>query len=83
MRVDLKISGKNQGNPLNLEKIREKSGKLLSPKMNSSCCILKENVLDIGLKAYILTDVKGFSKHSFEASKHNCIGNVTLFKRCQ
>ena len=32
MLVDLKISGKNQGNPLNLEKIREKSGKLFISK---------------------------------------------------
>ena len=62
MRVGLKISGKNQGIPLNLEKIREKSGKSCISKMNSSCRILKERVLDIGLKVYISTDLKGFSE---------------------
>ena len=62
MRVGLKISGKNKGIPLNLEKIRGKSGKSCISKVNSSCRILKERVLDIGLKAYILTDVKGFSE---------------------
>ena len=58
MRVVLKISGKNQGILLNLDPFREKSGKF--PKMNSSFRILAESVIDIGLKAYNSTDVKGF-----------------------